>query len=903
MAKEFCKNCDLYKTSCAGTEGQYKLNCIEGVGPKDAKIMIVAPAPGPDECKTQEPMTGEAGKLLIECLEEAGLKREDVFITNLVRCRTPRVKKSGGGMEDRDPLMREIKACFEYLEKEVAEVEPNVVILLGNIVSKAVIKKTGITQIHGHSYWHEDWGVTCVPLYHPSYLLHRKDDTKSKAEFVTDLKFAIEACKTKDFTEKPKIDTKYLVADTLPKVRGLVKRLKQVPEFVNDIETTGLNPDTSKMLCTAFSWKEGTGVTVPLRKWFSYFSPTVTGLGEPVYAELKKKGEVNKYIQLQDGEELPKKKTFTYELIGEMVYKLEPFWTPEEEKEIKSLLIPILENPEIKKIGHNIAFDVCYTNAAWGINIQGVKYDTMYGNYLPNPESGIGSSLENLAWVHTDMGGYDEGLKKERDTGFRDADINTVYLYASADCDCTYRVYQAQKKTIEPFLDIMQNILVPLSIAIREMEYNGVKVDMEHVGKMSKQYEKEIKKHETRLYSLPDVKEYIDKYEKSQSSDLSKKWKNSTYLQKRTDEEAYIEKNTKRFNFGSTVHLRALLFDHLGLPIENKTTTGLASTDEKTLESLRGKHEVLDSLLELRHLNKIYSTYLKPIPSLIDENERLHTSYRLDRTATGRLSSNKPNLQNIPKKKDGNDIRDYFTATGDNLLIESDLKQIEYRVLAHFVNDPLMIKDIENGLDIHRKIASEIYNIPEEQVTSEQRSKSKAVTFGVPYGRSSVSLAAEYGMAIDEAEEFRKALLQRYPKVELWINKMIEVARKKGYVKTYFGRIRYLPKINDNNDRVREAEERKVVSTAVQGTASDILSIYTININDRLKKTNSKTKLVLTVHDALFFDVPKDEAKSIIKMIKEEMERPLEGIRVPIETEIQIGTRWGSLVEYEEKGE
>jgi DNA polymerase-1 len=291
----------------------------------------------------------------------------------------------------------------------------------------------------------------------------------------------------------------------------------------------------------------------------------------------------------------------------------------------------------------------------------------------------------------------------------------------------------------------------------------------------------------------------------------------------------------------------------------------------------------------------------KSIPELAAFDGRLHTSYRLDKTATGRLSSSNPNLQNIPKKKDGNEIRDYFTASPGNLLIESDLKQIEYRILAHYVNDAKMIQDIRDGLDIHRKIASEIYQIPQEQVTSEQRSKSKAVTFGVPYGRSSHSLAAEYGMSVEEAEEFRKALLNRYPKVFRWIEATLKMARKKKYVKTYFGRIRYLPKMDDRDYKIKEAEERKVVATCIQGTASDILSTYTINIRERLKRTGSKTKMVLTVHDALFFDTPKDEVPTIIEMLKEEMQRPLEGIRVPIEASIDIGTRWGSLVEYDEK--
>jgi DNA polymerase-1 len=197
-------------------------------------------------------------------------------------------------------------------------------------------------------------------------------------------------------------------------------------------------------------------------------------------------------------------------------------------------------------------------------------------------------------------------------------------------------------------------------------------------------------------------------------------------------------------------------------------------------------------------------------------------------------------------------------------------------------------------------VASDVYKIPKEQVTSEQRDRSKAVTFGLPYGRSAASLAEEYDMSPIEAEEFIKAFFNKYPKVPLWIDKMVEVARKKGYVKNYFGRKRYLPKINDSDNFIRGEEERKVVSTCIQGSASDILSIYTINVARRLKELKSKAKLVLTIHDDIVLDTPEEEVEQIVKLLKIEMQRPIEGIRVPIETEIKIGKRWGSLEKYEE---
>lgn len=898
MAKDFfCENCDLYKTSCAGSERQFKLNCIEGIGNPNADIMIVGMCPGQDECKTKEPFTGESGQKLNECLRAVGLKREDVFITNLVRCRPPRVKKSkNSGYEDRQPLAREIKACREYLDKDIAEVNPRVIIMLGNVVTKALTGETGITKIHGTPFWNEDYGATCIPCYHPSFLIRRPDDIQREIEFIEDLKFAKEASKTSEFTDKPRMETKYKVCDTLNKANKLLDKLETLSEFVYDIETTGLRPDESELLCIGFSWKEGTGVAIPFREYFRYFTEedVDSGMFDKIYEERDEKG----------------KKLKEPKFMGTMVYELEDYWESKESESIKNRLIKILSNDKIKKIAHNISFDVGFMSTYWNFEVRGAAYDTMYGDYLPDPERKGGRKLEDLAWIYTDMGGYDEGLKKERENGFRNVDPKELYEYACADSDCEYRIFKKQKEAIKPFIYVMENIMVPLSIAIWEMEYNGITVDIDRVHNLISEYEARIEGIYKELYNLEGVKEYVEQKRQEQAEIIKTKWLNSKALKKRYKAQEYIDKNIKEFNFASTKDLRGLLFEHLKLPVLKTTGTNLASTKEEVLEMLRGKHKVVDCLLELRHLNKVYSTYLKPVPDLVDENNRLHTSFRLDRTATGRLSSSNPNLQNIPKKKDGKEIRDYFTASPGNVLVESDLKQIEYRILAHFVNDKKMIKDIEEGLDIHSKMASKLYKIgldeflerlkSADKEIEEKRNKSKAVVYGIPYGRGPVSIAGEYGMPIEEAERFMSAFFNMYPKVPKWIDRMIDCARDKGYVKTYFNRIRHLTRLNDQNKNIRESEERKVVSTAIQGTASDILSIYTINIAKKLKEIGSKTKIVLTVHDALFFDMPKDEVKRVIPIIRAEMEKPIQGIRVPIETEIKIGKRWGSLVEYED---
>lgn len=847
-----CNKCDLCKSSKARTkEKLYECVCLQGSGPKNAKIMFIGMNPARNEIIQGKPFVGASGQMLDACLKEAGIARGEVYITNIVKCRTPSIEKKPGQYEDRNPYVKEIKACIPYLEEEIKQIKPNVIVLLGNLVSKAIINKTNITSTHGTPHWHEDFKATCIPLYHPSYLERRKDadGLKARQDFIEDLKFVKASAQTKEFADKPKKKTQYINCDTLPKVEKLLKRLNQIPEFVFDIETTGLEADESRVLCISFSWKETTACVLPIWDW--------------------QRGDL---------------------------------WSQEDLAYIKSKLKLVMENPKIKKIGQNVNFDIFFLNKKWHWDIQGAYFDTMFGHYLLNPDKNRKQSLDELAYIYTDMGGYDEHLKEDRKQGFKNTAWDDLYEYSASDADCEYRVYQELKKELEPDqFKVVSDIMVPLSLVTVEMEYNGVQIDVEYLAELTNEYATRIEELKKSIYELPDVKAFADSYIQKQKEEILKKYNKSKILPKKYTKEEYLTKNLKTVNFNSTKQLRELLFNHLCLTaIKTTKKTQEPSTNEASLELLKGEHEFVDKLLEFRYLRKIYSTYLNPIKDKLDKNNRLHTEYSLSRTGTGRIASRNINLQNIPKKKEGKRIRDYFIPSPGNILVKADLGQIEYRILAHFVNDPIQIDDIRQGLDIHREVASNVYKIKPEEVTTSQRDNSKAVTFGLPYGRSAASLAEEYGMSPIEADEFIRAFFNKYPKVKAWINKMIAVAKKKGYVKNYYGRKRYLPKINNRDNFIRGEEERKVVSTCIQGTASDILSIYTVNIARRLKEMGSKAKLVLTIHDEIDLDVPIDEKEPIIKMVKEEMERPLEGIRVPIVAEIKIGTRWGSLEKYEE---
>jgi DNA polymerase-1 len=846
-----CDKCELSKTSYVKSNNKvFECVCLQGEGPKTAKIMLLGMCPGKTEVINNRPFVGDSGQMLNACLQEAEIKRSELYITNIVKCKSIAIEKKPGYWEDREPNTKEIKACLPYLEEEIKEIKPNVIVLLGNLVSKTIIGKTNITQIHGNPFWSEQYQKTCIPLYHPSFLVRRKDaeGLKNRQDFIEDLKFVKQSAETSEFQEKTKKKTQYIICDTLPKVVKAIKRLSSLQEFAFDIETTGLVVDDDRVLCLSFSWAEATAIVIPIWDW-----------------------------------------------------QRKELWSQEDLAYIKNQLKPIMENPNIKKIGHNISFDIFFLNKAWNWDIQGAWFDTMFAYYLLDPDRKGSQRLHDLAWIYTDMGGYDDKVKADRENGFKNTAWDDLYEYSAGDSDCTNRICRVLKKDVEPYMFVMTEIMVPLSLVTTEMAYNGIQIDVEYLDKMTKEYVQRIEESEKAIYELLDIKAYTENYIKKQSKVILTKHEKSKTLSKKYTKEEYLKKNLNPVNLGSTTQLRDLLFNYLGLTIVKKTKlTQKASTDEAALELLRGEHEFIDKLLELRYLKKIHSTYLEPIKEKLDEIGRLHTEYMLSRTATGRLASRNINLQNIPKKKDGKLIRDYFIASPGNVLVSSDLSQIEYRILAHYVNDAKQIQDIASGQDIHREVAASAYKIPIDKVTSEQRDGAKAITFGLPYGRSSISLAEEYGMSPEEAQEYIRAFFGKYPKVKLWIDTMIKVAKQKGYVKNFFGRKRYLPKINDRDNFIRGEEERKVVSTCIQGTASDILSLDTIRVAKRLKELKSKAKLVLTIHDDIVLDTPKEELEQIVDLLKTEMQRPIEGIRVPLKTEIKIGERWGSLEKYEE---
>lgn len=346
------------------------------------------------------------------------------------------------------------------------------------------------------------------------------------------------------------------------------------------------------------------------------------------------------------------------------------------------------------------------------------------------------------------------------------------------------------------------------------------------------------------------------------------------------------------FNINSTKQLGLLLFEELNLPVIKKTKTGY-STDIEVLEALEDAHPIIPLIIEQRKLAKLNSTYVKGMVKLVDNESRIHSTFNQTITTTGRISSSNPNLQNIPvKTEEGRIIRKVFVPKNDDyLLVSADYSQIELRVLAHIADDKNMIDAFKNGIDIHTKTASEVFEVEMNEVTKEQRSKAKAVNFGIVYGISGFGLGKSLKISQKEAKQYIDAYLERFPNVQLYMKNIVEYAKEKGYVQTLLGRRRYIPDIMSKNYTIRSFGERTALNTPIQGTAADIIKIAMVEVSDELKKRNMKSELILQIHDELIIDTYKPELDDVVGILKNKMEHSLE-LNVPLFVDINYGRTW-----------
>ncbi len=592
----------------------------------------------------------------------------------------------------------------------------------------------------------------------------------------------------------------YHLIDNEEKFQGFIKKLEKQKIFVFDTETTGLNPRVAELLGVSFSWQAGEAYYVALN------------------AEEAKKKE----------------------------------WLLTMKK--------IFENDKVKKCGQNMKFDAMMLKMN-GIEMENYYFDTMIASYLLNPGTRQ-HGLDHLAFT---LFQYKKiatteliGTGKKQIT-MAEVPIETVSNYACEDADFTWRIYEVLEKELEKenLRKLFNEIEMPLVPVLIEMEFNGVKIDVDRIKEINQKVSRTIKSLEKKIFELAG----------------------------------------EEFNISSPLQLKVILFDKLLIPTQGlkKTKTGI-STAAPELEKLAGQHEIIDYLSQYRELTKLKSTYLDALPKLIDKKTgRVHTSFNQTVTATGRLSSSDPNLQNIPIRNEwGKEMRKVFVADHGNRLIAADYSQVELRVIACLAKDEVMMGVFKRGEDIHRATAAKIFGVEPKDVTDDMRRKAKEVNFGVLYGMGSSGLSQRTGISRVEAKEFIQKYFDTYKRVREYTEEMVEQAHKNEVVETLFGRKRSLTEINASMPMLRAAAERMAVNMPIQGTAADLMKIAMIEVYKEVKKVSPKTRMLLQVHDELVFETPLAEVEKVAKIIDDKMEK-IHKLAVPIKVETEVGKNWDEM--------
>ena len=517
----------------------------------------------------------------------------------------------------------------------------------------------------------------------------------------------------------------------------------------------------------------------------------------------------------------------------------------------------VLENEQTLKIGQNIKYDILVL-ANYGIEVKGPMFDTMIAHYVMQPE--LRHNMDYLAeiYLHYRTIPIEEliGPKGKGQKNMRDLSHEEVYLYACEDADVTLKLKNVLEKELETTgaSKLFYEIEMPLVPVLAYMEKNGVRIDTNALKETSQHFTQRMNQIEQEIYQLAGTE----------------------------------------FNVSSPKQVGEILFDRLKIIDKaKKTKTGQYVTSEDTLEGLRHKHDIVGKILDYRGLKKLLSTYIDALPLLINpKTERIHTSFNQTVTATGRLSSSNPNLQNIPiRNEDGKEIRKAFIPEEGCEFFSADYSQIELRIMAHLSGDQNMIEAFREGNDIHAATASKVYKIGIDDVTREQRNKAKTANFGIIYGISVFGLAERMNVPRSEAKELIDGYFQTYPQIKEYMDKSIERARQNGYIETIFGRKRYLPDINSHNAVVRGYAERNAINAPIQGSAADIIKVAMIRIYERFQAENIQSKMILQVHDELNFSVLKEEKERVQNIVIEEMEKAY-SMQVPLCADCGWGSNW-----------
>ncbi len=588
-----------------------------------------------------------------------------------------------------------------------------------------------------------------------------------------------------------------LVADR-QQLAALLEQLRHVRELVLDVETTSLDPFTAELVGISLSFKEGVAHYLPCNaKWN----------GSTIVAAIK----------------------------------------------------PVLEREDIRIIGQNIKFD-SQVLAHHGIKVESPAFDTMVAAYVLNPtkQSFSLNSLSIEYLKHRMIPISDLIGKGPRQISMKEVPVEKACQHSCEDADMTFRL----KSILEDDLraknlhELFYGIEMPLVPVLARMERNGVFVDREFLGHMSREFQQQLGQLTDTIYQLAG----------------------------------------ETFNLDSPKQLSNILFKKLALPVQKRTKTG-PSTDVSVLEKLARLHDLPKTLLDYRLLTKLTSTYIDALPALINPGTgRIHTSFNQTATATGRLSSSNPNLQNIPVRTElGRAIRQAFVPGKKGwLLLSADYSQIELRIFAHLAQEEAMIEAFRRGEDIHAFTASLIYGVPISEVSHQMRYRAKAVNFGIIYGQQAYGLSLQLGISVSEADSFLQQYYARYPAVKPYMDHTVARAEETGFVTTLFNRRREIPQLKSTSSTSRQSGRRIAINTPVQGSAADIIKVAMIHIDRRLREMNLQSKMIIQIHDELVFELPEDELEPLGEMVVEEMESVKE-LSVPIKVDTKVGRSWAEI--------
>ncbi|MDR3478173.1 MAG: DNA polymerase I [Gammaproteobacteria bacterium] len=640
-----------------------------------------------------------------------------------------------------------------------------------------------------------------------THLQRKTPDKDALIKLYQDLEFKnwlaqLLATKTTETKEEDKY-AKYETVFTEKQLDEWLQKLNQASIFAFDTETTSLNYIDARIVGVSFAIEAGKAVYIPFG---------------------------------HDYEDAPQQLTREYVL-----------------NKIK----PLLENPNIKKIGQNIKYDM-EVLANHDIHLQGISHDTMLESYILDSSSNNHNmdalALKYLGWRtirYEDIAG-----KGAKQIPFNQINIDKAAPYAAEDADVTLQLHQ----TLWPKVcensgtkNVFENIEIPLLSVLTKIERTGVLIDAEKLKKQTVELEKRLNELEEQTFLMAGAS----------------------------------------FNLNSPKQLQEILFTKLQLPILQKTPTGQASTADAVLQELALNYPLPKLIIEYRSLSKLITTYTKRLPEQINPaTGRIHTSYNQTGAATGRLSSSDPNLQNIPvRTEEGRRIRQAFIAPPGYQIVSADYSQIELRIMAHISNDPTLLSAFERNLDIHQATAAEVIGIPLETVTSEQRRSAKAINFGLIYGMSAFGLAQQLGVGRQEAQNYIDRYFARYPEVKVYMETTRAKAHQQGFVETLSGRRLYLPEINSSQMMRQKAAERAAINAPLQGTAADIIKRAMIEINEWLTTEKVDAKMIMQVHDELVFEVAENEVTTVMEKIRQHMMKAA-ALKVPLLVSIGHGENW-----------